>query len=143
MSDWHWDSNIEYWLRHVQKQCAIEVNRVLEAEFGLSERYWPVLQTLFVEQGIQQTTICERTGEPGYQTSRVIDRLESLGLVERRSDPMNHRARLVYLTDSGEALRAPLEERMKTLHDRWLNSASVNTSDVKDMLSKWLPVQTD
>lgn len=120
MTNWRWDSNLEYWLRLAHQRYNQEVNQVLAKHGPLTERYWPVLQTLLVEQGIQQISICERTGEPGYQTSRVLDKLERLGFVDRRSDPMNHRARLVYLTEKGEALRLPLTEAMQALQQRWL-----------------------
>lgn len=121
MTDWRWDSNLEYWLRLAHQRYNQEINQVLAKHSPLTERYWPVLQTLLVEQGIHQISICERTGEPGYQTSRVLDKLERLGFVTRRSDPMNHRARLVYLTEKGEALRVPLAAAMQGLQKRWLD----------------------
>ena len=40
---------------------------------------------------------------------RIIDRLEESGLVERRSDPTDRRAWLLYLADSARPLKAKLD----------------------------------
>ena len=94
--------------------------RALEQEFGISHLMYEVL------------LILGRAGEPGLAMSaigraqvlttggvtRLIDRMEAAGLVERADDPADRRGRLVRLTPLGErtAVRATEMHRDNLRH---------------------------
>lgn len=71
----------------------------------------------------RQNVIAERLGVEAMTLSAYVDRLEARGLVERRPDPADRRAKLVRLTPAadevlaevralGAALREELSERL-------------------------------
>lgn len=63
---------------------------------------WSVLVHLSRQQGINQATLAELMEIEPITLVRLLDRLEAAGIVERRADPADRRARLVYLTDKAE-----------------------------------------
>jgi hypothetical protein len=66
---------------------------------------WDMLLDLFIARvrGKQVGTVslCHASGVPATTALRWIDLLEKHGLVERRRDPADRRARLIALTDQG------------------------------------------
>lgn len=77
------------------------------AEFGLGEGEFDVLATLR-RQGdpftLSPGELAERTMVTSGAVSKRLDRLEARGLVERRADATDGRARTVVLTPAGRAL---------------------------------------
>lgn len=77
------------------------------AEFGLGEGEFDVLATLR-RQGepftLSPGELAERTMVTSGAVSKRLDRLEARGLVERRADATDGRARTVVLTPEGRAL---------------------------------------
>jgi DNA-binding MarR family transcriptional regulator len=51
--------------------------------------------------------------------AQVVDELEQLGYVERRADPNDRRARLVFLTKRGEAVRPVTMAASRLVEARW------------------------
>jgi DNA-binding MarR family transcriptional regulator len=51
--------------------------------------------------------------------AQVVDELEQLGYVERRPDPHDRRARLVFLTKRGEAVRPVAMAASRGVEARW------------------------
>jgi DNA-binding MarR family transcriptional regulator len=61
----------------------------------------------------------ERACDPSNITG-LVDRLERLGLVERRPNPADRRSRLLALTSAGRRLRANLgRDVRKEMQARW------------------------
>ena len=69
-------------------------------DLGLTRAQWRVLTRLRMRQGINQTTLADWLEVEPITLARHIDRLEEKGWVERRSDPNDRRAWLLYLDDS-------------------------------------------
>ena len=78
---------------------------------GLSRSQWQVLAHLSRHEGINQSGLAEILEIENITLGRLIDRMEEAGWVERRSDPRDRRARLLYTT----AKVAPMMERMHAL----------------------------
>jgi len=91
---------------------------------GLDLTYWPTLFALWEEEGITQTELSQRCGTAKYTTTRVLDSLESLGLVERRLDPASRRSRLVYLTENGRAIEAEATQQARECNEEFLDYLS-------------------
>jgi DNA-binding MarR family transcriptional regulator len=69
-------------------------------------------------QPLPQRRLAERFGCDPSNVSLIVDRLEQRGLVERRADPSDRRARLIVATEDGSHL-AQLCARERT----WLGPA--------------------
>ena len=74
------------------------------AEAGLTDATWvPLVHLQETGGGITQKALALLVGVDGSSLVRVIDILAREGLVERRADPSDGRARLIHLTDAGQA----------------------------------------
>ncbi len=63
-----------------------------------------LLYNLWNEDGVAQSELAERLGVQAATLTRMIDRMEKGGLVERRVDASDQRVSRVYLTPQGGAL---------------------------------------
>ena len=105
-----------------------EVNRTL-AEHGLSDaRALPVLHIARAGGGVRQGVLAEELGVEGPSLVRILHQLESAGLVERRDDPTDRRAKTLHLTPEGDDLAGVVEDTVKDLRTRML--AGVTDSDL-------------
>lgn len=83
------------------------------ADAGLTDATWaPLVHLHETGGGISQKKLAALVGIDGSSLVRLLDILCRQGLVERRADENDGRARLVYLTDAGlqrvEKIRAEL-----------------------------------
>ncbi len=78
------------------------------AEKGLTIKLFGVVMILMAEDNITQIEIAKRAGLPGYATSRTLDELEKLELIERTPDPSSRRSFLIILTQKGQKLAKTL-----------------------------------
>ena len=79
-----------------------------ERAIGLSRAQCQVLFRLAVSEGMNQARLADMLEIEPISLARLIDRMEQAGWVERRADPADRRARLVYMT----AKAKPVFERM-------------------------------
>jgi DNA-binding MarR family transcriptional regulator len=89
-------------------------------EKGLTLALWPTLMCLWEKEGINQREIAQMSKVESSTTTRTIDKLETLGLVERQPDPDSRRSFKIYLTEEGRALKKevihlPLEVNQQLL----------------------------
>jgi DNA-binding MarR family transcriptional regulator len=68
----------------------------------LQPRHWTVLAYLD-EEGIRATELARLSGRHKQIVGRLVDELEGLGYVERRPDPRDRRAKLIFPTGRGLA----------------------------------------
>ncbi|WP_454634868.1 MarR family winged helix-turn-helix transcriptional regulator [Bradyrhizobium cenepequi] len=68
--------------------------------------------------GVRQVTLAGYVGIKGTSIVRLLDELGAVGLIERRDDPDDRRANLVWLTNSGEQLADRIEAALSELRDR-------------------------
>ena len=95
------------------------------ADYGLSQATaWPVILAGRLGDGGRQGALAEALGVEGPSLVRVLDQLVAAGLMERREDPHDRRARTLHLTDAGHALRAQVEEVLVELRRRVFQGVS-------------------
>lgn len=98
--------------------------RMLERELaaaGLTDATWvPLIHLAEGAEGCSQSALAERVGLDGSSLVRLIDLLEARGLVERRVDPADRRARHLVLTAPGRAEIAALRERLRKVEVQML-----------------------
>ena len=86
-----------------------ETDRLIKKRFdrfadttGMSRAQWYVLARVAKRQGINQATLADISGVEPITICRMVDRLEALGLVERRPDHEDRRARLIHTTEAAK-----------------------------------------
>ncbi|PTP53665.1 MarR family winged helix-turn-helix transcriptional regulator [Vibrio splendidus] len=75
---------------------------------GLTIALWPTMMCLWEEEGLTQRDIAAKSKVENSTTTRTLDKLEKLELVERRADPNSRRSFRIYLTEKGKALEEEL-----------------------------------
>jgi DNA-binding MarR family transcriptional regulator len=98
-------------------------------EIGLSVPQCDVLTTLTEAEGVSQQTLAKRLYVTKGNISGLLDRLESAGLVERRSTASDRRQYEIYLTNSGRAAA----ERAIAIQHEWIGETlgRIPTSDLE------------
>jgi MarR family transcriptional regulator, transcriptional regulator for hemolysin len=108
-----------------------DIARLLRKKFdqrarglGLSRAQWQLLVHLSRHEGINQSGLAEILEIESITVGRLVDRMEEAGWVERRLDPSDRRARLLYTTEKV----APVMERMRELAEATRNEALAGLS---------------
>ena len=68
-------------------------------ELGTTRAQWAVLSRLQRCEGVNQSELAEALDLAPITLGRLVDKLTSAGLVERRNDAMDRRAHRLYLTE--------------------------------------------
>ena len=89
------------------------------ARFGMTRAKWAVLARLDRFEGLKQNELADMLDLQPITLTRLLDRLADNGLVERRSDPADRRAKRLYLTPAAR----PLLERLSGLGEELMDSA--------------------
>lgn len=76
--------------------------------YDLTPPQFGLLAFLWLEDGQTQSELSEKGQIDRTTVGGLIDRLEKLGLVERRTHPQDRRAYMIHLTERGRELEAPL-----------------------------------
>jgi DNA-binding MarR family transcriptional regulator len=92
---------------------------------GLTRAQWQTLFHLARNEGCNQATLADLLDVEPITTARTIDRLELSGLVERRADPGDRRARLLFLGERAH----PLLEELRALGAETREIALAGISD--------------
>ncbi len=74
------------------------------APLELEPREFALLRALGAAEGQSQQAIAGRLQIPPSRMVALVDALEARGLLERRPNPLDRRARALYLTDAGREL---------------------------------------
>jgi len=77
---------------------------------GLTPNDSRALHSLSVGEGLPMRSLAEAWGCDPSNATWIVDRLEALGLAERRAAPADRRVKLVALTPKGERTKAELLE---------------------------------
>lgn len=100
------------------------VNRVLNAR-GLSDsQALPILLIGRLGDGVRLGVLADHVGVEVPSLVRQIDQLCAAGLVERREDPSDRRAKTLHLTEAGRAQAAVIEALFRDVRSSMLRSAS-------------------
>ena len=96
------------WLLNVVANKAAKDFDTELKKHGLSLALWPTLMCLWEEEGVTQRDIALKSKVESSTTTRTLDKLVALDLVERREDPHSRRSFRIYLTEAGKALKVEL-----------------------------------
>lgn len=94
-----------------------DVSRMMRRRFderarksGATGPQWRTLKLLERHEGLNQGQLAELLEVEPITSSRMIDRLEEAGLVERRPDPADRRAWRIHLTEKARPVLAELHD---------------------------------
>jgi MarR family transcriptional regulator, transcriptional regulator for hemolysin len=86
-----------------------DVARLLKRRFeqnargtGLTRSQWQVLALLAQNEGIHQGKLAELLDIEAITLGRIVDKLETQGLIERRPHPSDRRIWLLHLTEAAQ-----------------------------------------
>jgi MarR family transcriptional regulator, transcriptional regulator for hemolysin len=89
------------------------------AQFGITRAQWVVLARLDRFEGLKQSELAEMLDLQPISLTRLLDRLSDSGLIERRADPTDRRAKRLFLTPAAR----PLLERLSDLGEELMTTA--------------------
>lgn len=111
-----------------------DVSRLMRRRFderarliGVTRTQWRTLTTLARHEGLNQGSLADLLEVEPITLCRMIDRLEEAGLVERRRDPADRRAWLIYLT----AKAGPIITQLRALADSMTERALDGVTDAE------------
>jgi MarR family transcriptional regulator, transcriptional regulator for hemolysin len=100
--------------RSLNREFAFSINDVARmlrtyvdhqaSQFGITRAQWVILVRLDRFEGLKQSEIAEMLDLQPITLTRLLDRLCAAGLVERRADSNDRRAKRLFLTAEGRAL---------------------------------------
>lgn len=100
-------------------------------EMGLRIPEWRVMACLYDQDGLMITQLAHYALMEQSRLTRIIDQMETRGLVERRNDKVDGRRVRIYLTDDGQTLSGELVEAAKA-HELQL-LAGLSTEDAANI----------
>jgi len=109
------------------------------SQFGITRAQWVVLVRLDRFEGLKQSELAEMLDLQPITLTRLLDRLCENGLIERRADPNDRRAKRLYLTPQAR----PLLERLGDLGEELMNTAlaGVDREAVERMVAQLATVK--
>ena len=118
------DESINHLLVHV---CRLHHSRArtLLHGLGLYRGQPPVLHALWEKEGLTHSDLATRLHVTPATITKMIQRMEKAGFVERRPDSEDQRVSRVYLTDAGQAIQAEVHRVFRALEDESLAGFTV------------------
>jgi MarR family transcriptional regulator, transcriptional regulator for hemolysin len=109
------------------------------AQYGMSRAKWAVLARLDRFEGLKQTELADMLDLQPISLTRLLDSLCANGLIERRADPEDRRAKRLFLTPAAR----PLLERLGDLAEELMGTAlaGLDQRDSKALLAQLLTIK--
>jgi MarR family transcriptional regulator, transcriptional regulator for hemolysin len=79
-------------------------------QFGISRAQWAVLIRIDRTEGLKQSELAEILDLQPISLTRLLDRLADSGLIERRADPNDRRAKRLFLKPAARPMLEQLAE---------------------------------
>jgi MarR family transcriptional regulator, transcriptional regulator for hemolysin len=104
------------------------------AQFGMTRAQWAVLVRLDLYEGLNQSELAEMLDLQPITLTRLLDKLCDSGLIERRPDPDDRRAKRLFLTRAAR----PLLEQLAALGEETMANTleGVEPAQVEQMVSQ-------
>ena len=111
------------------------------AQFGMTRAQWAVLARVERSEGLKQCELAEVLDLQPITLTRLIDRLCDGGLIERRSDPDDRRAKRLYLTPAARPVLDGLTRLGKDMMATVL--AGIEPTAIDQLLAHLLTLKTN
>jgi MarR family transcriptional regulator for hemolysin len=94
------------------------------SEYGLSAAQWRLLVRLIKEEGVAQARLAELLEIEPISVSRLLDRMEEGGWIERRQGAADRRVRMIFPTEKTRAVFAEVRAVAGEVYERALAGLS-------------------
>lgn len=108
---------------NLMRLCRIYRKTVNDAAHthGLSDaKMLPIVHLSRLGDGVRQGVLADDMGIEGPSLGRLLEQLIAAGFIERRDDSADRRARLLFLTERGQAMAATMERLITELRSQLL-----------------------
>jgi len=104
------------------------------AQFGITRAQWAVLVRVERCEGLNQSELAEMLDLQPITLTRLLDKLCDNGLIERRPDPTDRRAKRLFLTPAAR----PVLERIGLMAEETMSDAlhGVESDSVQDIVAR-------
>lgn len=92
------------------------IHTLLET-LGLYRGQPSVLRALWEQEGLMHTELARRLKVQPATVTKMLQRMEKAGFLERRPDPDDQRVSRVYLTETGQVVRADVQQVWRQLEE--------------------------
>jgi MarR family transcriptional regulator for hemolysin len=96
---------------------------------GMTRALWAVLLRLERREGLKQSDLAEDLDIQPITLTRLVDRLCDNGLIERRADPSDRRAKRLYLTPAARPLLERIDEQVDAVAEQVLAGIDADATD--------------
>ena len=122
MSD-HREESVDFLLSRVCRLHHARAHMLLET-LGLYHGQPRMLRALWEREGLTHSDLAAQLHVQPATVTKMVQRMEKAGFVERRDDPRDQRVSRVYLTEAGYAVQAQVERVWQTLERETLDGLS-------------------
>ncbi|GGY87213.1 MULTISPECIES: MarR family winged helix-turn-helix transcriptional regulator [Shewanella] len=123
------NESLAYLVSHLNLDLQNELDSRLK-HYQIDIKLWPVLFALWQEEGVSQTELSRRCDVANYTMTRLLDQLQSLGLIVRHQEEDNRRTFLIYLTDQAKAMEQDLVREAERVNEGFLGKLDEQERDV-------------
>jgi DNA-binding MarR family transcriptional regulator len=122
-------------VRQIQDYIGFQLLQILKAHRQLAEESLNklgvhtgqemILFQLWIEEGIPQSQLAACMEVEPPTATKMLQRMERTGLIERKPDPEDERVSRVFLTERGRALEQPVLDVWRQLEARTVSGLSL------------------
>jgi MarR family transcriptional regulator for hemolysin len=110
IKQYNFDNSIGYKVYRTSRAFQKAFDLELRDKVGVTLSQWRVINVLVSFNGITQKEIADKLEVEAPSLIPIIDKLQKIELVERRSDPKDRRINRIYLTKKTESLYESMHE---------------------------------
>jgi len=109
------------------------------AQFGMTRAQWAVLVRIDRSEGLNQSELAETLDLQPITLTRLLDKLCDSGLIERRPDPADRRAKRLFLTPAAR----PLLKQLSALGEETMAGVTegLTQEDIERMVAELATVK--
>ena len=133
MSDYAHEEINENLLRFIRQHHS-RIRSLFE-QIGVYRGQPPILRQLSKEEGIPQSALAKCQHLAPAPVTKMLQRMEQAGLIERKPDPSDQRVTRVYLAQTGRDIQDSIRQRERQVTEEMLAGFSPQE---KEQLSQYL-----
>ncbi len=99
------------------REASVYAARQTLSGFDLTEQQWRVIRTTFINGELNAQTLASQSAILGPSLSRILNRLESDGILVRKVSPGDQRELVISLSAKGKRLHQKVQPKVQVNYD--------------------------
>ena len=99
------------------REASVHAARQTLSGFDLTEQQWRVIRTTFINGELNAQTLASQSAILGPSLSRILNRLESDGILVRKVSPGDQRELVISLSAKGKRLHQKVQPKVQVNYD--------------------------